>query len=86
MHFIWAVVIGIIAGTITNRLRPGHDRRRATVDFAVGLVAAVAAFLIGRVLHFRAAGGGLGMGLYISIGITWLMVAIAGWVVVRRTA
>ena len=36
MHFLWAIVIGFLVGTIVNRLRPGHDRKHMLVEFGGG--------------------------------------------------
>jgi uncharacterized membrane protein YeaQ/YmgE (transglycosylase-associated protein family) len=86
MHFLWAVVIGFLVGTIVNRLRPGHDPKHMLVDFGAGATAAVCAFLLGRVIGFRRAFGdsNTGIGLYLSVGITWLLLLTVGLVVSRR--
>jgi uncharacterized membrane protein YeaQ/YmgE (transglycosylase-associated protein family) len=86
MHFLWAMVIGFLVGTIVNRLRPGHDRKHMLIEFGAGATAAVCAFLLGRVIGFRSAVGdtNTGVGLYLSVGITWLLLLAAGLVVSRR--
>lgn|SRR6478609_701913 len=85
MHFMWAMVIGFIAGTLVNRLRPGHDRKHLLTDFGVGIGAALVAGVIGRVIGFRSAGSGHpSIGLYVSIGAMWALLAITAIVVSRR--
>ena len=86
MHFLWAIVIGFLVGTIVNRLRPGHDRKHMLVEFGAGATAAVCAFLLGRVIGFRAAFGdsNTGIGLYLSVGVTWLLLLTVGLVVSKR--
>jgi uncharacterized membrane protein YeaQ/YmgE (transglycosylase-associated protein family) len=85
MHFLWAMVIGFLVGTIVSRLRPGHDSRHLLVDFGAGATAAVCAFLLGRVIGFRGAvGESPGLGLYLSVGVTWLLLLTAGVIVSKR--
>jgi len=86
MHFMWAIVIGFLVGTIVNRLRPGHDGKHMMVDFSAGAVAAVSAFLLGRLIGFKGAitDNNTGIGLYLSVGVTWLLLLTAGLIVSRR--
>jgi uncharacterized membrane protein YeaQ/YmgE (transglycosylase-associated protein family) len=84
MHFMWAMVIGFIAGTLVNRLRPGHDGKHMLVDFGVGIGAALVAGVIGRVIGFRAANGHPGAGLYISVAVMWALLFVTAVVVSRR--
>ena len=84
MHFMWAMVIGFIAGTLVNRLRPGHDRRHLMLDFGVGIGAALVAGVIGRVIGFRAANGHPGAGLFISVAMMWVLLFVTAIVISRR--
>jgi uncharacterized membrane protein YeaQ/YmgE (transglycosylase-associated protein family) len=83
MHFMWAAVIGFLAGAIANRLRPGHDGRHMLSTAGVGIVAAIIAFGIGRVLHFKTATEHPSIGLYLSVGMMWTLIAVAAFVVSR---
>jgi uncharacterized membrane protein YeaQ/YmgE (transglycosylase-associated protein family) len=83
MHFMWAMVIGFIAGTLASRLMPGHDGRHLAADFGIGIGVAIFAGFIGRVLGFRAASGHPGIGLYASVATMWILLAATGIVVSR---
>ena len=84
MHFMWAMVIGFIAGTLVNRLRPGHDGKHLALDFGVGIGAAVVAGFVGRIIGFRAASGHPSIGLYISVAAMWILLAVTAVVVSRK--
>jgi uncharacterized membrane protein YeaQ/YmgE (transglycosylase-associated protein family) len=86
MHFMWAIVIGIVAGTLTNRLRPGHDRKHALLDAGVGLGAAVIMAAIGRLVGFQGPHGAPGPGFYVQVAVMWTLIAVTGVVVHRRIA
>jgi uncharacterized membrane protein YeaQ/YmgE (transglycosylase-associated protein family) len=84
MHFMWAVVIGIMVGVIANLLRPGHAPRRMLGTMGIGAGGAVLAAVLGRGLGFRAASGHPGIGLYLSVGIMWCLLAASALIVSRR--
>lgn len=84
MHFMWAAVIGFMVGAIFNRVRPGVGRRHMLAVAGIGVGSAVTAAVIGRGLGFRAPGGHPGLGLYLSVGMMWTLIALSAFVVSRR--
>lgn len=62
MHFLWVVLIGGIAGLIARVISPSPNNPSGVImTVLLGIVGAVVATFIGRVLHFYRPGQSAGL-------------------------
>lgn len=54
LAFIWAIIVGFIAGLIARALHPGHDKAGFIVTTLLGIVGSLVATYAGRALGWYA--------------------------------
>ena len=65
LHLLWVIIIGLIAGAIAKLIMPGKDPGGFIVTIVLGVVGALLATFIGRLVGWYKAGesGGLIAGI-----------------------
>ena len=80
MHFLWWIIVGLIAGWATGKIMRGSGYG-AFMDIVIGIVGALLGGWIMRVIGFRGQGGML-YTILIAIGgavvLTWLYRLVVG--------
>lgn len=61
MGLLWSALIGLIAGAIAKFLMPGRDPKGCIITMIIGLVGAVIATFLGRMLGFYREGESAGL-------------------------
>jgi uncharacterized membrane protein YeaQ/YmgE (transglycosylase-associated protein family) len=83
MHLLWSLIVGLIVGAIAKALTPGKDPGGIIVTALLGIVGAVVAGALGRMLGIYHAGDA-GPGLIASVIGAILVLAL--YHAVRRRA
>ena len=60
MGFIWAIIIGFLAGVVAKFLMPGRDPGGFIITTLLGIAGALIATFLGRAMGFYAEGEGAG--------------------------
>ena len=80
MHFLWWIVVGLIAGWVTGKIMRGHGYG-TLMDIVLGIVGALVGGWIMRALGFRGHGGMI-YTILVAIGgaviLTWLFRLVTG--------
>ena len=80
MHFLWWIIVGLIAGWATGKIMRGSGFG-PLVDIVIGIVGAIVGGWIMRVVGFQGHGGTL-YTILVAIGgavlLTWLYRLVAG--------
>jgi uncharacterized membrane protein YeaQ/YmgE (transglycosylase-associated protein family) len=66
VHFIWMLIIGLIAGALAKLIMPGRQGGGIIVTMLLGVAGAVIVGLLGRALGWYDASAGEGPGLIAS--------------------
>ncbi len=74
MQFVWAIIIGFLAGAVAKLLMPGRDPGGIIVTILLGIVGALLATWIGRALGWY--GPGEGAGFIASVAGAFLLLLI----------
>jgi len=85
MHFLWALIVGLIVGAIAKLLMPGRDPGGIFVTMLLGVAGAELSWFLGRALglyNTRA----LGPGLLSSVIGAMLLLGIYRAVIRHRVA
>jgi uncharacterized membrane protein YeaQ/YmgE (transglycosylase-associated protein family) len=61
MHFIWSLIIGLIAGALAKFIMPGKDPGGIFVTMGLGVLGAILATFLGRALGWYQEGEGAGL-------------------------
>lgn len=61
MSLLWSALIGLIAGAIAKFLMPGRDPKGCIITMVIGLVGAMIATFLGRMLGFYREGESAGL-------------------------
>jgi uncharacterized membrane protein YeaQ/YmgE (transglycosylase-associated protein family) len=61
MEFLWAIIIGLIAGVVAKLIMPGRDPGGIIVTILLGIGGALLATWIGRAAGWYGAGEGAGI-------------------------
>jgi uncharacterized membrane protein YeaQ/YmgE (transglycosylase-associated protein family) len=62
MHFVWTLVVGLVAGALAKLFMPGKDPGGIVVTLALGLAGSFLAGFVGRALGlYRDPGSGPGI-------------------------
>ena len=60
MEYVWMIIIGLIVGTIAKFLMPGKDPGGFIVTILIGIIGAIVAGYLGRMLNWYGPGESAG--------------------------
>ncbi len=60
LHLLWIIIIGLVAGTVAKLIMPGKDPGGFLVTIAIGVVGALLATFLGRLIGWYEPGQGAG--------------------------
>lgn len=74
MGLIWAAVVGLIVGALAKFIFPGKDPGGIVVTIIIGIVGALLAGFLGRMLGWYAPGEGVGLiaSVFGALLVLWL--------------
>ena len=80
LGWLWAAIIGLIAGAIAKWIMPGKDPGGIFVTMLIGIAGALLMTFIGRQLHFYRDGEGAGF----IAAIIGALILLGLWRVINR--
>jgi uncharacterized membrane protein YeaQ/YmgE (transglycosylase-associated protein family) len=83
MHFLWALIVGLVVGAIAKLLMPGKDPGGIIVTMLLGIAGSFLATFIGRALHIYSPGS-QGAGIIASVIGAMILLGIYRVVVRHR--
>jgi uncharacterized membrane protein YeaQ/YmgE (transglycosylase-associated protein family) len=85
MHFLWTLIIGLVAGALAKLIMPGRDPGGVVITMLLGIVGSFVARFLGRALGIYGVND-TGPGLIASVIGAVIVLAIYRFVARRRTA